>query len=357
MVGSAHDVFVVFHHNDRIAHIAKFLKHVDKAFGVARVQTDGGFVEDVETAHQTTAEGGGEVDALAFSSGETVGEAVESEIVEAHFFEEMQAVVDFRQQALCHLLFVVGELELGKPESEFFNRHFHEVGNGFSSHFDVECFWAESFSSAIRTSGFAAIASEHHAVLDFILSHLEGFEKSIDAHIHIAFFPRHSFATMPEQIALFFGEIVIGFKDGEVVLLSTAQEFFAPHTQFFAAPAHHSSIIDREGGVGDDEMLIDAHDFAKTFTAWASSHGGVEREKIVGGFFKGDAVGFESGGEMFQILLGIEAQEAFSIAFKESGFHRVGKSRNAVFGTIDSEAVEEEKESALVQCFGAGFDG
>ena len=172
VVGSAHDVFVVFHHNDRIAHIAEFLKHVDKAFGVARVQTDGGFVEDVETAHQTTAEGGGEIDALAFSSRQTVGQAVEGEIVEAHFFEEMQAVVDFRQQALCHLLFVVGELELGKPESEFFDRHFHEVGNGFSSHFDVKCFWAESFSSTIRTSGFAAIASEHHAILDFILSHL-----------------------------------------------------------------------------------------------------------------------------------------------------------------------------------------
>ena len=131
---------------------------------------------------------------------------------------------------------------------------------------------------------------------------------------------------MPEQIALFFGEIVVGFKDGEVVLLSTAQEFFAPHTQFFATPAHHSSIIDREGGVGDDEVLIDAHDFTKTFTAWASSHGRVEREKIVGGFFKGDAVGFKSGGEMFQILLGIEAQKAFSVAFKKSGFHRVGES-------------------------------
>ena len=172
VVGSAHNVFVVFHDNDCVAHIAEFLKHVDKAFGVARVQTDGGFVENVETAHQTTAEGGGEVDALAFSSRQTVGEAVEGEIVEAHFFEEMQAVVDFRQQALCHLLFVVGELELGKPEREFFDRHFHEVGNGFSSHFDVECFWAKSFSFTVRTSGFAAIASEHHTVLDFILSHL-----------------------------------------------------------------------------------------------------------------------------------------------------------------------------------------
>ena len=104
-------------------------------------------------------------------------------------------------------------------------------------------------------------------------------------------------------------------------------------------------------------MLIDAHNFAKTFTAWASSHGRVEREKIVGGFFKGDAIGFESGGEMFQILLGIEAQEAFSVAFKKSGFHRVGKSRNAVFGTINSKAVEEEKETALAQGFGAGFNG
>ena len=175
------------------------------------------------------------------------------------------------------------------------------------------------------------------------MSHLEGFEKSIDAHIHIAFFPRHAFATMPEQIALFFGEIVVGFKDGEVVLLSTAQEFFAPHTQFFATPAHHCAIEDGEGAIGDDQMLIDAHYFAEAFATRTSAHGRVEREKIVRRIFKGDAIGFKSCGEMLQILFGIEAQQAFSIALKECRLHRVGESRHPIFGSIYGKAVEEEE--------------
>ena len=104
------------------------------------MQTDGGFVEDVETTHQTAAEGGGKIDALAFSTRKTVGEAVEGEIVEPHFFEEVQAAIDFRQQTLCDLGFVLRDFKSSKPCREIFDRHFHEVGNGFSSHFHVECF-------------------------------------------------------------------------------------------------------------------------------------------------------------------------------------------------------------------------
>ena len=148
---------------------------------------------------------------------------------------------------------------------------------------------------------------------------------------------------MPEQIALCFGEVEVGFENGEVVLLSTAQELFAPHTQFFATPAHHCAIEDGEGAIGDDQMLIDAHHLAEAFATRTSSHGRVEGEKIVGRVFKGDAIGLKSCGEMLQILFGIEAQQAFSIAFEECRFHRVGESRHPIFGSIYGKTVEEEE--------------
>ena len=56
VVGGADDVFVVFDHNDGVAHVAELAQHANEAIGVARVQPDGGFVEDVETAHQAAAE-------------------------------------------------------------------------------------------------------------------------------------------------------------------------------------------------------------------------------------------------------------------------------------------------------------
>ena len=70
VVGGADDVFVVFDHNDGVAHIAELAQHANEAIGVARVQPDGGFVEDIKTTHQTTTERGGEVNALTFAARE-----------------------------------------------------------------------------------------------------------------------------------------------------------------------------------------------------------------------------------------------------------------------------------------------
>ena len=47
VVGGAHDVGVVFDHQDGVAEVAQFVEDADQARGVARVQADGRFVEDV----------------------------------------------------------------------------------------------------------------------------------------------------------------------------------------------------------------------------------------------------------------------------------------------------------------------
>ena len=52
IVGSAHNFFVMFHDNNRIAQALQFLEHVDKPEGVARMKSDAGLVEDVKAAHE-----------------------------------------------------------------------------------------------------------------------------------------------------------------------------------------------------------------------------------------------------------------------------------------------------------------
>ena len=59
VVGGSHDVLVVFHHYHRVAQIAQLFQHLDQAVGVARVETDGGLVEYIHTAHQRAAQRGG----------------------------------------------------------------------------------------------------------------------------------------------------------------------------------------------------------------------------------------------------------------------------------------------------------
>ena len=94
VVGGADDVFVVFDHNDGVAHITKLAQDANESVGVARMEPDRGFVEDVETAHQATAERGGEVDALAFAARKRIAEAVECEIAESYFVEEAEPTAD-----------------------------------------------------------------------------------------------------------------------------------------------------------------------------------------------------------------------------------------------------------------------
>ncbi len=79
---------------DGVAEVAEGLHDADELGGVAGVEADGGFVEDVEGADEARAEGGGELDALGFAAGEGGAEAVEGEVVEADLVEEVDALAD-----------------------------------------------------------------------------------------------------------------------------------------------------------------------------------------------------------------------------------------------------------------------
>jgi hypothetical protein len=50
MVGGAHGVFVMFDDKEGVASVTKATEDAEKLLIVARVETDGGFIEDVENA-------------------------------------------------------------------------------------------------------------------------------------------------------------------------------------------------------------------------------------------------------------------------------------------------------------------
>ena len=69
-VGFAHGVFVVLHHNKRVAHIAQLGQGLDEAAVVALVQADRRLVEHVEHADQARTNLGCEADTLRLTAGE-----------------------------------------------------------------------------------------------------------------------------------------------------------------------------------------------------------------------------------------------------------------------------------------------
>ena len=108
VVGGADDGGVVLDDKDGVAEIAQGVEDADELGGIARMEADGGFVQHVECADKARAERCGELDALRFSAGERGGEAVEGEVFEADFHEEVNALANLFEDFAGDLVFARG---------------------------------------------------------------------------------------------------------------------------------------------------------------------------------------------------------------------------------------------------------
>ena len=98
-VGGAHGLRVVLDDQDGVAHVAQLEQRVEQVALVARVQANGGLVEDVQHAHQPAAQLRGQADALALAAREGGGRARQVEVVQAHVQHKAQP----RAQLFEHL--------------------------------------------------------------------------------------------------------------------------------------------------------------------------------------------------------------------------------------------------------------
>jgi len=94
VVGLAQGVLIVFDDDDGVAAVAQVAQRREQAVVVARVQADARLVEHVDDAHQAHAELGGEADPLRLAAGERAEFAIERQVAEAGFLEEMEALLD-----------------------------------------------------------------------------------------------------------------------------------------------------------------------------------------------------------------------------------------------------------------------
>ena len=91
VVCGADQFFVVLNDEDGVAYVGEVAECGDESVVVARMQTDGWFVEDVARADEFATDLCCEADALCFSARECACFAVEAEVFEADGFEETQS--------------------------------------------------------------------------------------------------------------------------------------------------------------------------------------------------------------------------------------------------------------------------
>src|SRR5271157_1849875 len=140
---------------DGVAEIAETLEDVDEALRVARVQADGGLVQDVERANEMRTQRRGQLDALRFTARERGGKAVKGEVVEADFVEELQAGANLFQD-------FIGDV-------------------GFPGDAHGACFGAQARAAAFGAHGIPAETAQKDAHVEFVLFALEPVEETFYA--------------------------------------------------------------------------------------------------------------------------------------------------------------------------------
>ncbi len=97
VVGTADGVLVMLHHHQRVALVAKLAQGVQQDLVVARMQADGRLVQHVAHALQVAAELRRQADALRLAAREARRGAVQAQVAQPHFLQELQAAGDLRR--------------------------------------------------------------------------------------------------------------------------------------------------------------------------------------------------------------------------------------------------------------------
>ena len=231
------------------------------------------------------------------------------------------------------------EFQSVEPLLESHDRHLHQIGDASSTDLHIVGFGLQPCTMTFRTERLSPVAGKHHAVLDLILVLLHHLEELVDTRLLLRALVGRQ--PVPQPVFLTLGEVHIGFEDGKIIVSSVADEPLLPLLHLLPVPADDTAVIDGEGGVGDDQLLVDADDTPEALTLWTGSCGGVKGEHLVVGLLERHPVGFETHREVVEDRWR-EEQAEFSVTLEEGGLRRVYQSGDRVLGIINAHAVDDE---------------
>ena len=210
----------------------------------------------------------------------------------------MQARIDFRQQATANFLFLWRQFQLVEPLLQTYDRQLYEVGNAATTDLDVFCLGLQSCAVTFVTRRLSTITRQHDTILNLILILLQHLEEIIDGYAVVLVAGLIAGQSVPKHILLLLRQVIVRFEDGKIVLGSTTAEFFLPHLHLIAVPRLHTTVVDRQCGIGNDEVFVDADNLAETLTLRAGTSRRIEGEHLVVGLLERHAVSLETLGEV-----------------------------------------------------------
>ena len=129
MLGTADRRLVVLHHHHRVALGAKPVEGVEEQGVVARVQPDGGLVEDVAHAPEVRAELRREADALRFAAAQRRGGAMEGDVAQPHLQQEVEPRAELGKEVSGDCFIPTFEREALHPGAGLRDREASEIAD------------------------------------------------------------------------------------------------------------------------------------------------------------------------------------------------------------------------------------
>ncbi len=143
----------MFHHNDRIAHIAQIFKRSNQFLVVALVQPDARLVENVKHIHQLRPDLRSQANALTFAARQRSRSTVERQVAQPHIEQKLQARVYLFQNfgGDGQLFFRHRFGSIAQPSVQVAQFHSRQFGDIFARYAVVQGFAIEACAVAFGT--------------------------------------------------------------------------------------------------------------------------------------------------------------------------------------------------------------
>ena len=164
VIGGAHCVLVVLHHDEGIAQIAETLQRGQQLVVIPLVQADGGLIQNIQHAHEAAADLGGQTDTLALAAGQGARRAGEGQIAQTHGLQKAQAGVDLLQDLGGDDLLVAGQVQMVEKGQGVVHRQGSGVVDGLAAHGDGQRLRPQALTLAGRAG------TGGHQALDLLLA-------------------------------------------------------------------------------------------------------------------------------------------------------------------------------------------
>ena len=268
VVGALDGFGIMLDHQHGVAEIAQTRKRIEQAVVVARMQSDGRLIQDIQHAAKFRTDLRRQADALGFAARKRGGGTREAQVIEADGGEKFEPIANLFDDARGDLLLALVELPGSDGGERAIDGHLGQLGDARAFDAHRETAGAQTPSVAIGAERRRHVVHQPFAITGagFFVGVGEDLDDAVE-----------SVAAFEQQRLRLLGQLFERLVDLDAQLRGAIAELLL-HVGGTGAGAE-SAIEQRLGRIDDDLGGIEAPGAAEAVTSFAGAERAVEGER------------------------------------------------------------------------------